>query len=71
VTIAARGSKSARLRFSPDIPGRGEPKKGACEPKAYGVLVTLGSPASGELTASVKPPTSVCQHGQIRAQPPG
>jgi hypothetical protein len=69
VTIAAKGSRSIKLRFSPDIPGPGEPKKGPCEPKAAKVLVGLTSPASAEVIGAVKPPTSVCQKGRMQAQP--
>jgi hypothetical protein len=68
VTIAASHSVSARLRFSPDIPGVGEPGRGPCEPQAHTVLVALRAPASGGLAAAVKPPTSVCEHGQIEEQ---
>lgn len=69
VTIAAGHSVSAGLRFSPDIPGVGEPGRGPCEPQAHTVLVALRAPASGGLAAAVKPPTSVCEHGQIEEQP--
>ena len=55
----------ALARFSPDIPGRGEPVRGRCEPVAHRVRVTLASPGSGSLTGAVSPPTSVCEHGAI------
>jgi hypothetical protein len=55
----------ALARFSPDIPGRGEPVRGRCEPVARRVRVSLASPGSGSLTGAVSPPTSVCEHGRI------
>jgi hypothetical protein len=65
VTIAAGRKVSARLRFSPDIPGPGEPGTGPCEPQAHRVIVFLGPPHGGGVTGAVKPPTSVCEHGTI------
>ncbi|MEA2156534.1 MAG: hypothetical protein QOE11_2674 [Solirubrobacteraceae bacterium] len=55
----------ALARFSPDIPGRGEPAKGRCEHVAHRVRVSLASPGSGSLTGAVSPPTPVCDHGRI------
>jgi hypothetical protein len=69
VTIAPRHTASARLRFSPDIPGPGEPGKGACEPPAHGVRVSVTAPGTGTTVGPVKPPTSVCEHGGIQEQP--
>jgi hypothetical protein len=69
VTIPAGGTAAARLRFSPDIPGIGEPAGGRCEPLAHKVKVTLTQPASGHLVGSVKPATSVCEHGSLDEQP--
>jgi hypothetical protein len=58
---------SAKLRFSPDIPGPGEPGHGPCEQPAHHVKVTLNQ--SITLVAAVEPPTSVCQHGAIEERP--
>jgi len=69
VAIAPHRTASARLRFSPDIPGPGEPGHGPCEPKAHAVRVTLTAPAHGTTVGRVKPPTSVCEHGGIGEQP--
>jgi hypothetical protein len=69
VTIRAGHTAKARLRFSPDIPGPGEPAKGPCEPKAHSVKVFLKAPARGSLLGPVEPPTSVCEHGSIQEQP--
>lgn len=55
----------ALARFSPDIPGRGEPASGRCEHVARRVRVSLASPGSGSLTGAVSPPTPVCDHGRI------
>jgi hypothetical protein len=65
--IALKPGKAAvaTARFSPDIPGPGEPQSKACEPKAYRVRITLASPGSGSLTGPVSPPTPVCEHGRI------
>lgn len=71
VTIAPRRTASAHLRFSPDIPGPGEPRNGPCEPQAHSVRVTLTAPGVGATVGAVKPPTSVCEHGGIQEQPLG
>ena len=53
----------AFARFSPDIPGPGEPVTGKqCEPTSYKVRVTA-PPGGGTLVAPVSPPTPVCEHG--------
>jgi hypothetical protein len=54
----------ACARFSPDVPGEGEPAAGPkCEPTAWWLRVL----ASGGGTTKVKvgPPTPVCEHGQL------
>ena len=56
-------SASTSLRFSPDIPGPGEPSHGPCEPKAYFVQVNFGS---ASYVGGIHPPTSVCEHGTMR-----
>jgi hypothetical protein len=57
-------SASATARFSPDVPGPGEQKRGACEPKAYGLAVN--DPGGGVTAVRVQPPTPVCEHGQLQ-----
>ena len=55
----------ATARFSPDVPGPGEPTAGTnCEPKAWWFRVA----AQGGGTTKVKltPPTPVCEHGQLQ-----
>jgi hypothetical protein len=65
ITLAHGATAVAQARFSPDIPGSGEPAKGRCERPAYGVRVALASPGQGSLTGKVTPPTPVCEHGRI------
>ena len=53
----------AFARFSPDVPGQGEPVTAKqCEPTAFEVRVTP-PPGGGTLVAPVSPPTPVCEHG--------
>ena len=75
VRVVLRPGRSAKAeaRFSPDIPGPGEPQtRGPCEPKAYRVRITP-PPGGGTLVGPVTPPTPVCEHGTIslRALSPG
>jgi Protein of unknown function (DUF4232) len=65
ITLPPGGSAAATLRFSPDVPGKGEQATGRCEPVAHSVRVTLASPGSGSLVGPIKPPTSVCEHGSM------
>jgi len=72
VLLPGRSAK-AEARFSPDIPGPGEPQtRGPCEPKAYRVRITP-PPGGGMLVGPVTPATAVCEHGTIslRALSPG
>ena len=75
VRVVLRPGRSAKAeaRFSPDIPGPGEPQtRGPCEPKAHRVRITP-PPGGGTLVGPVTPPTPVCEHGTIslRALSPG
>jgi hypothetical protein len=63
VLIKKGKSASATMRFSPDIPGPGEPKRGACEPKAHRIKLV----SAGVLFGPVSPPTSVCERGTMRS----
>ena len=59
-----RGAR-ASARFSPDIPGPGEPQTGTqCERRSYYVRVTP-PPGRGTFVAPVRPPTPVCEHGRL------
>lgn len=65
--ILLRPGKAARAdgRFTPDVPGPGEPvDRRQCEPTAYKVRVTV-PPSGGKLVAPVLPATPVCVHGRI------
>jgi hypothetical protein len=64
ITLPHGASAQATARFSPDVPGKGEQKRGACEPKAYGLAVN--DPGGGVTVVPVQPPTPVCEHGQLQ-----
>jgi uncharacterized protein DUF4232 len=63
VTLLPGDTSFATARFSPDVPGKGEPLMGPCEPKAYWFRVR--PPGGGTTTVKVLPPTSVCEHGTM------
>jgi len=55
----------AQARFSPDVPGQGEPVAGRnCERTSYYMRVTL-PPGGATFLAPVKPATPVCEHGTL------
>jgi hypothetical protein len=59
-----RGAK-AGARFSPDVPGVGEPVAGRnCERTAYFMRATL-RPGGATFLAPIKPATPVCEHGTL------
>ena len=65
VTLAPGKTATATARFSPDIPGTGEPVTGTrCEPVAYRLLVQPNG--GGTLSAPIRPPTPVCEHGGMQ-----
>ncbi len=64
VTLAPSRSAKLSARFSPDVPGPGEPQTSACEPKAFGLRVMPNG--GGSLVAAVSPPTPVCEHGGLQ-----
>jgi hypothetical protein len=65
VTLAPGKSARATARFSPDVPGPGEPTtKTHCEPIAFWLLVTARG--GGTTRALIQPPTSVCEHGSLQ-----
>jgi hypothetical protein len=67
VRVALRPGAVSRAtaRFSPDIPGPGEPVDHTCEPTAYKLLVTP-SPGAGSFVTPVRPPTAVCEKGTLQ-----
>jgi hypothetical protein len=65
VVLGPGGRAKATARFSPDVPGTGEPVSGRlCEPTAYRLRVTP-PPGGGTVSVPVRPPTPVCEHGRI------
>jgi len=64
VSLAPGASAWASARFSPDVPGKGEPVSLQCEATAYSVRVTV-PPRRDTLVAPVVPPTPVCEHGRM------
>jgi hypothetical protein len=56
-------SATADARFSPDVPGPGEPVSRRCEPVAHFLRVTPNG--GGTVTVPIRPPTSVCEHGTL------
>ena len=65
VRLSPGHSTTATARFSPDVPGPGEPASGRnCEPVAYTLRVS--APGGGTTLARIVPPTSVCEHGSLR-----
>jgi uncharacterized protein DUF4232 len=67
VPVVVRSGHGARAeaRFSPDVPGVGEPVAGRnCERTAYSMRVWL-PPGAATFLAPVRPPTPVCEHGRM------
>jgi hypothetical protein len=64
VRLAPGTSAVATARFSPDVPGPGEPVARPCERTAHSLRVTLRRGAA--VVARVTPPTPVCEHGAMQ-----
>jgi len=65
VHIAPGHTTRATARFSPDVPGPGEPVSDRrCEPTAYRLAVR--APGGGRTVVPITPPTPVCEHGQLQ-----
>ena len=61
--LAPGGAATLTARFSPDVPGPGEPVSKACERTAYKLRV---APSGGGTTVvPISPPTPVCEHGSM------
>jgi hypothetical protein len=57
---------SLSARFTPDVPGPGEPTSGtSCEPVAH-VLRVTPEPGGGATRAVIVPATRVCVHGRMQ-----
>ncbi len=65
VILSPGHGTKATARFSPDIPGPGEPQTtGPCERRSYSVRV-MPPPGSGTFVAPVRPPAPVCEQGRL------
>ena len=65
VVLKPGGYAAATARFSPDVPGPGEPVVGtSCERTAWKVL--LSAPGGGTKVGPILPPTPVCEHGSMQ-----
>ena len=64
VTVKPGGYTSATARFSPDVPGPGEPVSARqCEPTAYKLRVR--AQGGGSTVVPIVKPTPVCEHGSL------
>jgi Protein of unknown function (DUF4232) len=64
VRLAPGKTTFATARFSPDVPGPGEPTAGTkCEPTSWWFRV-LGQ-GGGATKVKLAPPTPVCEHGRL------
>ncbi len=64
VTLQPGGYASSGSRFSPDVPGVGEPTNNVCEPTSYIALAQI-PPANDAVAAPIGPPTAVCEKGSL------
>jgi hypothetical protein len=68
LTVAPGGWIHSELRYSPNIPGEGEPATGNCEPETVHARAQLpGDPAWAKVTLA--DPTTVCEQGTLEAKP--
>jgi len=63
IVLQPNASASADARFSPDVNGTGDSTTGQCQPKSVTARVAFGG---APLDVAVKPPTPVCEQGQLR-----
>jgi hypothetical protein len=64
ITVKPGGYASVTARFSPDVPGPGEPVSARqCEPTAYKLRVR--AQGGGSTVVPVVKPTPVCEHGSL------
>lgn len=67
LTVAPGTWIRSELRYSPHIPGPGEPQSGPCEPAAASARVQLPGD-TGSVPVPITPPTSVCGGGSMQAK---
>jgi hypothetical protein len=66
VVLAPGHGAKATARFSPDVPGPGEPVAGRnCERTSFSLRVTP-TPGGGTFVVPVRPVTPVCEHGGMQ-----
>jgi hypothetical protein len=63
VVLQHGDSAKAEARFSPDVPGTGEPQSGPCERTAY--FLRVAAAGGGTVNAAISTPTAVCEHGAM------
>src|SRR5439155_17411387 len=64
ITVTPGGYPSVTARFSPHVPGPGEPVSARqCEPTAYKLRVR--AQGGGSTVVPVVKPTPVCEHGSL------
>jgi hypothetical protein len=63
IVLQPNASASAEARFSPDVNGTGDSTTGQCQPKSVTLRAAFGG---APLDVAVKPPTPVCEQGQLR-----
>lgn len=63
-TLKHGNSAFATARFSPDVPGKGEPVTKQCEATSY--WFRLAAPGGGTAKIALSPATPVCEHGQLQ-----
>ena len=63
IVLQPNASASADARFSPDVNGTGDSTTGQCQPKSVTLRASFGG---APLDVAVKPPTPVCEQGQLR-----
>lgn len=68
LTVAPGGWVHSEMRYSPNVPGPGEPQNGGqCEPMTVHALAQLpGSPKWSHIT--LDNPTPVCEKGQLQSK---
>jgi hypothetical protein len=65
VTLQPGSWATLTARFSPDVPGQGEPvTSGACEPTAFKLRVAPSG--GGSVVVPISPVTPVCEHGSLQ-----
>jgi len=63
IVLQPNASASADARFSPDVNGTGDSTTGQCQPNSVTLRASFGG---APLDVAVKPPTPVCEQGQLR-----